>query len=82
MTAFNIERSLSDKGTPVDNSVAESTYNIVKKEFTNREFDSLNQLKVLWFDYVNWYNNVLIHSSLNYLTPVEFQLKGLKIENL
>ncbi len=66
----------------MDNFVAESTYNIVKREFANREFDSLHQLEVLWFDYVNWYNNVRIHGSLNYLTPVEFKLKGIKIEKL
>ncbi len=56
----------------MDNSVPESTYNIVKHEFANREFDSFHQLEVLWLDYVNWYNNVRIHGSLNYLTPVEF----------
>ncbi|WP_408020250.1 IS3 family transposase [Spiroplasma chrysopicola] len=25
------------------------------------------------FDYVNWYNNVRIHSKLNYLTPIEYK---------
>lgn len=82
LTAFNIDRSLSDKGTPVDNSVAESTYNIVKREFANHEFNNLHQLEILWFDYVNWYNNVRIHGSLNYLTPVEFKTLNLKIEKL
>ncbi|NDL66460.1 IS3 family transposase [Anaerotalea alkaliphila] len=24
-------------------------------------------------DYVNWHNNIRIHSSLNYLTPVAFR---------
>lgn len=72
LKTFNIERSLSKKGTPVDNSVAESMYNIVKREFANREFSSLRELEILWFDYVNWYNNVRIHGSLGYLTPSEF----------
>ncbi|WP_422397463.1 IS3 family transposase [Spiroplasma endosymbiont of Panzeria rudis] len=25
------------------------------------------------FDYINWYNNIRIHSTLNYLTPVNYQ---------
>ncbi|OUQ01139.1 hypothetical protein B5E92_13110, partial [Erysipelatoclostridium sp. An15] len=26
------------------------------------------------FDYVNWYNNIRIHGSLDYKTPVEFRM--------
>ncbi|WP_188618874.1 IS3 family transposase, partial [Halolactibacillus alkaliphilus] len=29
-------------------------------------------------DYVNWYNNIRIHSTLGYLTPVEFKRNALK----
>nr|WP_215826480.1 IS3 family transposase [Spiroplasma endosymbiont of 'Nebria riversi'] len=28
---------------------------------------------IIIFDFVNWYNNLRIHGSLNYLTPVEFR---------
>ncbi|WP_369123226.1 IS3 family transposase [Spiroplasma poulsonii] len=28
----------------------------------------------MYFDYVNWYNNVRIHSKLNYLTPIEYKI--------
>ncbi len=34
---------------------------------------NLTQLKCELFDFVNWYNNIRIHGSLNYLTPVEFR---------
>jgi transposase InsO family protein len=37
MAAFGIERSLSAKGKPIDNAVAESIYNIVKTEFAYGE---------------------------------------------
>jgi transposase InsO family protein len=36
--AFGITRSLSAKGTPIDNAVAESMYNIVKTEFSTQSF--------------------------------------------
>jgi len=70
---FGIKRSLSAKGKPIDNAVAESMYNIVKTEFAFGEvFADLDELELRWFDYVNWYNNVRIHGSLGYLTPVEY----------
>ena len=71
---FKIERSLSKKGCPYDNAVSKATYKIIKTEFTfNRIFKSFEELETELFDYVNWYNNIRIHSSLNYLTPVEYK---------
>jgi len=73
VNAFGIGRSLSAKGTPYDNAVAESMNNIVKTEFTfGRRFEDLDEFKLYWFDYVNWYNNIRIHGSLGYLTPSEW----------
>jgi len=68
--AFGINRSLSKKGTPADNAVAEAAFNVIKTEFVhNYEFASLDELELHWFDYVNWYNNIRIHGSLGYRTP-------------
>jgi len=79
LEAFHIERSLSMKGCPYDNAVAEATYKIIKTEFVrNRSFASLEELQVELADYVNWFNNHRIHSSLNYLTPREFKENTLK----
>jgi len=76
--AFGITRSLSAKGNPIDNAVAESMYNIVKTEFAFGEnFVDLEDLELKWFDYVNWYNNVRIHGNLGYLTPAEFGARHL-----
>jgi transposase InsO family protein len=73
LEAFGIERSLSAKGSPIDNAVAESMYNVVKTEFIfGREFADIADFKLHWFDYVNWYNNIRIHGSLGYLTPQEW----------
>ena len=52
----------------------EKVYKIIKTEFAfNRIFKSFEELETELFDYVNWYNNFRIHSSLNYLTPVEYK---------
>lgn len=76
LDAFNIGRSLSNKGCPYDNACAEATYKIIKTEFVyNRIFDSLTQLKLELSDYVHWFNKIRIHSSLGYLSPLEYKNK-------
>lgn len=71
---LNIKRSLSKKGCPYDNAVAEATFKIFKTEFAfNKIFKDLEELNLQLFDYVNWYNNIRIHGSLEYLTPVAFR---------
>ena len=72
--AFEITRSLSHRGCPYDNAVAEATYKIFKTEFAmNKSFYSLDQLKSELADYVYWFNNFRIHGSLGYLSPVQFK---------
>ena len=79
LDTFHISRSLSMKGCPYDNAVAEATFKIIKTEFVYGEiFESLNELQYKLADYVNWFNNHRIHSSLGYLTPCQFKLNNLK----
>lgn len=74
LETFGIERSLSEKGTPYDNAVAEATFKTIKTEFVNNEvFTSQQELDLELFDYVNWFNNLRIHGSLDYLTPKEYK---------
>ena len=74
LETFNISRSLSTKGCPYDNAVAEATYKIIKTEFAfNKRFESLEELELELFDYVNWYNNIRIHGSLGYKNPIEYR---------
>jgi len=71
---FNIERSLSKKGNPYDNAVAEATFKVIKTEFVyGKKFMNLKELDIAFNDYVNWFNNQRIHSSLGYKTPKEFK---------
>lgn len=54
INAFEITRSLSHKGCPYDNAVAEATYKIFKTEFVmNSSFDSMEQLRYELADYVH-----------------------------
>jgi len=76
IAAFGMERSLSAKGTPHDNAVAESMYNALKTEMVFGEnFDTLDDLELSLFEYVNWYNNRRLHGSLGYQTPAEYKAK-------
>ena len=79
LEAFDITRFLSHKGCPYDNAVAEATFKIIKTEFVkNQTFENLDALKLQLADYVNWFNNHRLHSSLGYLTPVEYRENNLK----
>lgn len=77
LDTFNIERSLSHKGCPYGNAVAEAAFKVIKAEFAfNRVFKSLEELERELFDYVKWYNTIRIHCSLNFLTPTEYRLQN------
>lgn len=79
LETFHIERSLSHKGCPYDNAVAEATFKIIKTEFVwNETFADLTELKLKLWDYVHWYNHHRIHSSLGYQTPVQYRQNNLK----
>ncbi|GEK35663.1 hypothetical protein KSI01_31960 [Kurthia sibirica] len=66
------------KGCPYDNAVAEAMFKVVKNEFTNgAHVNSLDQLELELNDYVNWFNNIRIHGTLGYQSPVEYRLKTL-----
>lgn len=80
LEAFGIRRSLSRKGNPYDNAVIESTNRILKKELVyRRAFADLGQLRRELNSYVRWYNEERMHSTLGYMSPVEFRNAGLSL---
>ena len=82
--SFNrkITQSMSRKGNCWDNAVAESFFKTIKYEWLYRfKFNSYNQLYRSIEDYIKWYNTKRIHSSLDYLSPLEMEMKLRKIIN-
>ncbi|WP_420920155.1 IS3 family transposase [Bifidobacterium adolescentis] len=78
LDVFDIRRSLSRKGNPYDNAVVESTNRLLKKELIYRNhYTSLEQLRSDLNDYVWWFNNQRLHSTLGYRSPKEFTEQGL-----
>lgn len=80
LEAFGIERPLSARGSPCDSAVDESANRILKAELVHREtFGTTRELRARLSDYVRWYNNFRIHSTLGYMSPVEFREAGLSL---
>lgn len=80
LEVFEVRRSLSKKGCPYDNAVDESTNKTLKEEFVcQEEFASLHDLQLKLSDYVHWYNHKRLHSTLGYMSPVEFREAGLSL---
>jgi len=80
LKTFHIQRSLSIKGCPFDNAVAEATYKLIKMEFVYpRRFATLSQLENELERYLRWFNTKRIHSTLVYLSPFEYKSIGLSI---
>ena len=80
LEAFGVERSLSAKGCPYDNAVDEAANKILKAELVYREsFRGLRDLQIKSSDYVHRCNNFRIHSTLGYMSPVEFRKAGMAL---
>lgn len=77
LDVFTIKRSLSRKGNPYDNAVVESTNKLVKTELIYpTHYTSVDQLRTDLNHYVWWYNNQRLHSTLGYMSPIEFATQG------
>lgn len=78
--AFDIRRSLPRKGDPCDNAAIEPANRILKKELAyRRTFADLGQLRRELNSYVRWRNEERMHSTLGYMSPVEFRNAGLSL---
>ena len=78
LDVFGIKGSLSRKGDPYDNAVVESMNRLLKKELVYRNsYATVGQLRHDLNDYVWWFNNRRLHSTLGYRSPKEFTEQGL-----
>jgi transposase InsO family protein len=69
-------QSMSRKGNCWDNAVAESFFSTLKTELIHHEkFKTKKEAEAKIFDYIEiFYNRQRLHSTLNYLTPEEFEM--------
>jgi putative transposase len=74
MAELGMVPSMSEKGNCWDNAVAESFWATVKRELVNdREWATRAELEMELFDYIEvFYNRQRLHSTLDYLTPEEY----------
>lgn len=72
----NIIPSMSRSGNCYDNAYVESWFASLKKEWIYRShYSTEGELKALVFEYIEvWYNKKRRHSSLGYLSPLEYKL--------
>jgi transposase InsO family protein len=67
---------MSRKGNCLDNAVSESFFKTIKYEWLYRfKNSSYSQLFDSIHEYITWYNNERLHSSLGYLSPLEMEIK-------
>ena len=72
---------MSSKGNCYDNAVAESFFHSLKMELVfHKTFSSRKEAKNCIFEYIEiFYNRQRRHSTLDYLTPIEFENSRLKL---
>jgi len=76
---YGIIQSMSKKGDCWDNAVSESFFHTLKTELTHHEnFQTKAEANEKIFEYIEiFYNRQRLHSSNNYMSPVEFEEKML-----
>ena len=68
-------QSMSRKGNCYDNAVMESFFHTLKAELVSlEEFQSREEAAMRIFDYIEiFYNRKRSHSSIGYISPIEFE---------
>lgn len=68
-------QSMNRKGVMNDNAEMESFFSQFKTERVHRnEFLTEKELRAMIIEYIGFYNQRRIHSSLDYITPVEYEV--------
>ena len=79
LEAHDIVASMSRRGNCYDNAFVESFFHTLKVELVYREkFKTREEARRAIFEFIEvWYNRQRIHSSLDYMTPLEYESKSI-----
>ena len=72
LSLLKITQSMSRKGNCYDNAFAESFFSSLKAELPKKKFTDLEDARKEIFRYIEWYNRERLHSSLGYLSPLDY----------
>jgi transposase InsO family protein len=79
LAAHKITASMSRKGNCYDNAFVESFFRTLKVELIyTRKFKTREEARAAIFEFIEvWYNRQRIHSSIDYMTPEQYETKHL-----
>lgn len=82
LSKYGFRQSMSGKGNCYDNAITETFFSTLKKELVYlTEFETRQQAELEIFEFIEiFYNRKRLHSSLGYLSPVDFEMSK-KIES-
>jgi transposase InsO family protein len=70
----DMAQSMGTVGDSFDNAMAESLWASLKKELVYRsEFKTREEARTAIFDWIQWYNRKRLHSSIDYVSPMQFE---------
>ena len=77
--AAGIAGSIGTVGDALDNALMESTIGLYKSELIvpggrGRNWAGLREVERETAEWVRWYNHERIHSSIDYMTPIEWEV--------
>ncbi len=74
---YKFKQSMSDNGNCYDNAITETFFSTLKKELVYlTKFETREQARREIFEYIEiFHNRHRLHSSLDYLSPVEYRIK-------
>lgn len=76
LESMSMSISMTEKGDPYENAIAERVNGILKSEFAlDRDFPSFTQAQTAIQQAINTYNQLRPHASCNYLTPQQAHLQ-------